>query len=91
MQPIAAERDVGPRKRKAVTSRHEVCCVVTSCCLEGDGKVFVSRQFESRRAAPTTRPDPGDGTGGLIDPPEPRRSPIDSINYITEDIDKKKN
>lgn len=84
---------MGPRKRKAVTSRHEVCRVVTSCCLEDEGKVFVSRLFESRPAAPLrakARSDPRDGTGGLIDLPQPRRSPTDSIKYITEGIDKKK-
>lgn len=75
-----------------VTSRSVLCC---HQLLSGRRRksACVSRLIVSPRADRSTlapRSELRDGTGWLIETPEPRRSPTDSINYITEGIDKTK-
>lgn len=76
-----------------MTFHDELCCVVTSCWLEDEGKVLVSGLTVNERTVALQRHVSAlkDGTGSLIETLEPRQSPGDSNSYTTEGIDKTKN
>ena len=88
-QNATSKETAAVEKRPSVTLRHELCCVVTSCCLEDEGKV--SGVIVRPRAAPqhaAARSELKDGAGWLIGTPEARRAHSDAITYITGGIDK---